>query len=298
MTKWGVWFVLIVALAAYGCDTANGGPIGDAGIGGMGDDGGVGGTGGTAGTGGTGGTAGTGGTGGTAGTGGTGGTAGTGGTGGTGGMAGTGGTGGTAGTGGTGGTGGMAGTGGMGGMAGTGGMGGMAGTGGMGGMAGTGGMGGMAGTGGMGGTGGMSAVASSCLDLFNDGVVVNGSYPIEVNGSPLTVYCDMNTDGGGWTQLYDQDVTLGYLPTTTWAAGVNTTPPNMGQYSILNLIDEFEGVSAGFEFFIDWPADGSSFVQWEQSENPFNGRGAVAQHRRIPGQPGGLHTLCRIGFRW
>jgi hypothetical protein len=145
----------------------------------------------------------------------------------------------------------------------------------MGGMAGGGGMGGMAGGGGMGG--GTPAVASSCLDLRNDGVDVDGTYSIEVNSSPLTVYCDMTTDGGGWTQLYDQDVAQGYLPTATWAAGVNTDQPNLGQYSILNLIDEFEGASAGFQFFIDWPNDGNDFVRWEQPKNPFDlPRGTVS----------------------
>jgi hypothetical protein len=94
----------------------------------------------------------------------------------------------------------------------------------------------------------------------------------------------MTTDGGGWTQLYDQDVAQGFLPTATWAAGVNPGDPNMGQYSILNLIDEFEGASSGFEFFIDWPddGDGSDFVRWEQSENPFDGRGSVSNVVQSP----------------
>jgi hypothetical protein len=119
----------------------------------------------------------------------------------------------------------------------------------------------------------MPITASSCLDLLNEGVNVDGTYTIEVNGSPLTVYCDMNTDEGGWTQLYDQDVAQGYLPAQTWADGVNITQPDSGQYSILNLIDDFEGNTSGFEFFIDWPNDGADFVRWQQSENPFDGRG-------------------------
>jgi hypothetical protein len=108
--------------------------------------------------------------------------------------------------------------------------------------------------------------------LWLDGVVVDGVYPIEVGGSPLTVYCDMNTEGGGWTQLYHQDTTvgLGYLPTSVWTAGINQGTPNVDQYSILNLIDEFEGVSPGFEFMIDWQNDRSDWVRWEQTENPFD----------------------------
>jgi hypothetical protein len=105
---------------------------------------------------------------------------------------------------------------------------------------------------------------------------MDGTYPIEVGGSTLTVYCDMTTDGGGWTQLYDQDVALGFETPAVWTAGVNTGAPNMGHYSILNLMADFEGTTAGFEFFIDWPNDGADFVRWEQSEDPFVGRGAVS----------------------
>jgi hypothetical protein len=94
----------------------------------------------------------------------------------------------------------------------------------------------------------------------------------------------MTTDPGGWTQLYDQDVAvaLGYAPTASWAAGVNTDQPNTGHYSILNLTAEFEGASPGFEFFIDWPNEGSDFVRWEQSEDPFVGRGTVSNIVQSP----------------
>jgi hypothetical protein len=93
----------------------------------------------------------------------------------------------------------------------------------------------------------------------------------------MTVYCDMTRFGGGWTQIFDQDVDVlgGYLPTTAWANGVRTDLPDSGQYSILNLIDDFEGASPGFDFFIDWPNDGADFVQWNQPENPFDPRGLL-----------------------
>jgi hypothetical protein len=104
--------------------------------------------------------------------------------------------------------------------------------------------------------------------LLNEGVDVDGTYPIEVAGTPLAVYCDMTTDGGGWTQLLDQDVVEGFLPVATWLAGVNQDSANLGQYSILNFLDQFEG-DPGFEFFIDWPNDGASFVRWEQTDSPF-----------------------------
>jgi hypothetical protein len=186
----------------------------------------------------------------------------------------------------------------MGGSAGAGGMGGSAGAGGMGGSAGAGGMGGSAGAGGMGGTGGIPAAATSCLDLLNDGTTTDGTYTVEVNGSPLLVYCDMTTDGGGWTQLLDQDVNVapGYASTGAWSTGINVDQPNMGHYSILNLISEFEGASAGYEFLVDWPADGGSFIQWTQSQNPFVGRGVVAVIAEAPINQTGCEDTAFAGL--
>ncbi len=43
--------------------------------------------------------------------------------------------------------------------------------------------------------------ATSCLDLYNAGVTSSGTYAIDpdLDGSPVNVYCDMTTDGGGYT---------------------------------------------------------------------------------------------------
>ena len=42
----------------------------------------------------------------------------------------------------------------------------------------------------------------SCADLFNKGMRQNGIYYLQLSGTRfwyLKVYCDMKTDGGGWT---------------------------------------------------------------------------------------------------
>jgi len=177
-------------------------------------------------------------------------------------------------------------------MAGDGGTGGMAGDGGTGGMAGDGGTGGMAGDG---GTGGMPPMESRCLDFLPAAQDMDGEYLIDVDGSgpiaPLTVYCDMTTDGGGWTQLYDQDVNVlgGYLPIADWTDGVTNTAPDGGQYSILQLTSDFGG-GGGYEFLIDWNDDRSDFLRWTQSEDPFVGRGTVAVIDQLPTNQFGCTT--------
>lgn len=138
-------------------------------------------------------------------------------------------------------------------------------------------------------------MASSCLELKIDGENTDGLYLIDVSGfGPLTVYCDMTTDGGGWTQLYDQDVASGYDSVAAWAGGVNLDQPNMGHYSILQLIGAFEGVTPGFEFLLEWPNQGG-FVQWQQSENPFVGRGIVSNVIQSPSNQLGCVTAPAFG---
>uniref|UniRef100_A0A1X7T2A4 Fibrinogen C-terminal domain-containing protein n=1 Tax=Amphimedon queenslandica TaxID=400682 RepID=A0A1X7T2A4_AMPQE len=40
---------------------------------------------------------------------------------------------------------------------------------------------------------------SDCKSLFEDGKNVSGVYTVNPDGAPFEVYCDMETDGGGWT---------------------------------------------------------------------------------------------------
>jgi len=165
----------------------------------------------------------------------------------------------------------------------------------------TGGSGGSGGMGGMAGAGdGMPPILSTCAAILADYPnATSRVYTIDPDQSgpnpPVDTYCDMTTDGGGWTQLYDQNVEVlpGYLPTATWAAGVTNTAPNGGQFSILQLTSDFDQ-GGWYEFLIDWE-DRTNFVQWEQSVSPLVGRGTVRRIVQFPTNQLGCDTFDGLG---
>ena len=111
----------------------------------------------------------------------------------------------------------------------------------------------------------------------------------------------MTTDGGGWTQVLDQDVNVapGYHSKAEWLAGVNVTQPNSGQYSILHKLDALKS-GGTFEFWMDWANATRDYVRWNQVANPttsnFNADVTLTNARYSPANQTGCGAFIGLSL--
>ena len=111
----------------------------------------------------------------------------------------------------------------------------------------------------------------NCSDLLEDGLG-DGIYEIWPNGmeeAPLTVYCDMTTDGGGWARVFYHDVSGGYFVSHEDAYHNNEDNPSAELYSILKHLEDLRDPSGLLELRINWPDTeilGRNI--WRQESNP------------------------------
>jgi hypothetical protein len=120
---------------------------------------------------------------------------------------------------------------------------------------------------------------ANCNEYLTNGFTADGIYTIDPDGiggnTSFECYCDMTNDGGGWTLVFNHDISGGYWTNDSEADSNNIKNPALttDKYSILSKIDNLKSDS-DYEFRLHYPNTNKT-NHWKQTFDPRSGSSSI-----------------------